>query len=81
MTGQASKVARGLRTIGNNIANVAQKQEKLTVETQKGTKEIELYNKTTGEMKSTYEILSQLSDAWDDMSLAQKQALGISLAG
>lgn len=81
MQGQSSKVARGLRTIGNNIANLAQEQEELTVQTQHGAKSIELFNKETGEMKSTYDIISQLSDAWKDMSLAQKQALGISLAG
>jgi uncharacterized phage infection (PIP) family protein YhgE len=81
MQGQSSKVARGLRTIGNNIANLAQKQEEFTVQTQHGTESIELFNKETGEMKSTYDIISQLSSAWQDMSLSQKQALGISLAG
>lgn len=81
MHGQASKVARGLRTVGNNIANVAQEQRTLAIETQNGTKQIELYDEATGDMKNTYQILEEISQEWDNMNNAQKQAIGIALAG
>lgn len=81
MQGQSSKVARGLRTVGNNIANVAQQQKTLAVETQNGTKQIELFDKATGDMRSTYDILGDIAQQWDNMTNAQKQAIGIALAG
>ena len=81
MHGQASKVGRGLRTVGNNIASLAQQQRTLAVETQNGTKQIQLYDEATGDMKNTYQVLEQIAQEWDNMSNAQKQAIGISLSG
>jgi TP901 family phage tail tape measure protein len=81
MTGQSSKVARGLRTVGNNIANVAQQQRTLAIETQNGTKQIQLFDETTGDMKNTYQVLEQIAQEWDNMSNSQRQAIGIALAG
>jgi TP901 family phage tail tape measure protein len=81
MQGQSSKVARGLRTVGNNISNLAQNQRTLAIETQNGTKQIELFDEATGDMKSTYQILEQIASYWDEMNNAQKQAIGIALAG
>ena len=81
MQGQSSKVARGLRTVGNNIANLAQEQKTLAIETQNGTKQIQLYDEATGDMKNTYQVLEQIAQEWGNMSNAQKQAIGISLSG
>lgn len=81
MQGQSAKVARGLRTIGNNIGNLAQQQKTLAIETQNGTKQIQLFDEATGDMKNTYQVLEQIASYWDEMNNAQKQAIGISLAG
>lgn len=67
--------------MGNNIANVAQQQKTLAIETQNGTKQIQLYDEATGDMKNTYQILEQIAGYWDEMNNAQKQAIGIALAG
>ena len=82
MQGQASKVSRGLRTIGNNIANVAQSADTLEISVQGVTKQIDLLDSTTGDMRSTFDIMQDIfASGWEDMSNAEKQALAISLAG
>lgn len=81
MVGQAGKVARGLRTIGNNIANLANKNGELSFKVGESTKTLQLFDEQTGEMKSTYQVLSDISASWGDMSDAQRQSLAISLAG
>ena len=81
MQGQSSKVARGLRTIGNNIANLAQQQSTLAIETKNGTKQIELFDEATGDMKNTTDVIRGIAESWDDMTNAQRQAVGIALAG
>jgi len=81
MQGQSSKVARGLRTVGNNISNLAQEQKTLAIETQNGTRQIQLFDEATGDMRSTYDVLGDIAEQWDNMSNAQKQAIGITLAG
>lgn len=82
MTGQASKVARGLRTIGNNIANLAQKSDTLEISVGGITKQISLLDSTTGDMKNTFDVLQDIYiNGWNEMSNAEKQALAISLAG
>ena len=82
MQGQASKVARGLRTIGNNIANVAQGADTLEISVQGVTKQIDLLDSTTGDMRSTFDIMQDIfTSGWNDMTNAEQQALAISLAG
>lgn len=81
MQGQSAKVARGLRTIGNNIGNLAQQQKTLAIETQNGTQQIQLFDEATGDMRSTYDILGDIAKQWNNMNNAQKQAIGIALAG
>lgn len=82
MQGQASKVARGLRTIGNNIANAAQGADTLEISVQGVTKQIDLLDSTTGDMRSTFDIMQDIfTSGWNDMTNAEQQALAISLAG
>ena len=82
MHGQASKVARGLRTIGNNIANLAQESDVLEITVGGITKQISLLDSQTGDMKNTFEILEDIyTSGWNEMSNTEKQALAISLAG
>jgi ABC-type transporter Mla subunit MlaD len=71
-----------LRTIGNNIANAAQSADTLEISVQGVTKQIDLLDSTTGDMRSTFDIMQDIfTNGWEDMSNAEKQALAISLAG
>lgn len=81
MTGQASKVARGLRTIGNNIADTANKTGELSYSVDETTKSISLLDEATGDMRSTYDVLGDIATDWDRMSASEQQAIAISLAG
>lgn len=71
MVGRSSQVARGLNTIA---ANITQNQDALaaygiTVED------------ANGNLKSTYDVLSELKPKWDEMKEAERVALGMTLAG
>lgn len=75
-----SKVARGLRSFGNQIAKTATSAGELSFEVQGATKSIALMG-ADGNLKSTYDVLKEISAEWDNMTSAERQALGISLAG
>lgn len=81
LTGQASKVARGLRTIGNNFANAAKESNSFNIKVQGTTKTISLINKQTGDIASTFDIFKELNKYWGDMTNAEKQAVAIAYAG
>lgn len=78
MVGQPAKVGRGLRTIAINISKLAQEQETLSVANGKYT--ISLQDQD-GQMKSTYDIMSQLGDIWGDLNETEQTALATQLAG
>lgn len=79
--GQASKTARGLRTIGNNFAAAAKESDSFDIKVQGVTKSISLIDKETGDLASTFEIFNQLSEYWDKMTNSEKQAIAIAYAG
>lgn len=81
MTGQASKVARGLRTIGNNFASAAKESDSFNVKVQGTTKSISLIDKQTGDLASTFDIFRELSKYWDDMTNAEKQSVALAYSG
>lgn len=81
LTGQASKVARGLRTIGNNFANAANEAGSIEYKVGGATKSLNLFDASGKNLKSTFQILSDLKGDWDKMSNAEQQALGIAYAG
>lgn len=81
MTGQAGKVARGLRTIGNNFASAAKEADSIEYSVGGVTKSLDLLNEKTGDIKSTFEIFSDLKKDWDTMTNAEKQAIAIAYAG
>ena len=71
-----------MRTIGNNIANAAQSANTLEISVQGVTKQIDLLDSTTGDMRSTFDIMQDIfTSGWNDMTNAEQQALAISLAG
>ena len=71
MTGRSSQVARGLNTIASRIV--------------KNKADLEAYGiqveDTNGNLKSTYDVLSELKPKWDSMSEAERVALGDAIAG
>ena len=69
--GRSQQVARGLNTVASRIA----KNEKALKEYG-----VEIYDENN-ELKSTYDILSELAPEWEKMTKAQKVALGTTLAG
>lgn len=81
LTGQSSKVAKGLRTIGNNLADAANEAGSIEYKVGGATKSLKLFDASGKNLKSTFQILSDLKDDWDKMSNAEQQALGIAYAG
>lgn len=75
---QSGKIARGLRTIGLTISSLANKSSELAL----GYNNITIALKDSdGQMRSTYDILKDIAKYWGQMSEAQKQALGLTIAG
>ena len=81
LTGQASKVGKGLQTIGINIAKVATEAGELSYEVGNTTKTISLLDEATGDMRSTFDVLSDIAKDWDNMTDAQQTAISNALAG
>lgn len=80
MTGQASRVSRGLVSVGANIIKLANSAGKLDYTVQGATKSIKLFD-DAGELKNTYDVLTEISEGWSQMSNAEQSSLAISLAG
>lgn len=81
LTGQASKVGKGLQTIGINIAQVATEAGELSYEVGNTTKTISLLDEATGDMRSTFDVLSDIAKDWNNMTDAQQTAISNALAG
>ena len=71
MTGKSTQVARGLNTIAARIV----KNEGLLK-----SYNIALYD-SQGNLRSTYDILKDLSSIWENLSEAEKINIGQTLAG
>lgn len=78
MVGQPAKVGRGLRTIAINIAKLA--KEESTLEIANGKYTISLQDQE-GQMRSTYDIMSQLGQVWGELNETEQTALATQLAG
>jgi len=78
MQGQAGKVGRGLRTIGINLNTMAQTSEKLV--SANGKVNVS-FRDESGQLKSTYEIMSDLSPQWETLTNEQKSNLATTIAG
>ena len=81
LTGQASKVGKGLQTIGINIAQVATEAGELSYEVGNTTKTISLLDEATGDMRSTFDVLRDIAKDWNSMTDAQQTAISNALAG
>lgn len=81
MTNQASRVSRGLVSIGANIVKLANEAGQLEYEIDGVTNSISLFDGATGEMKNTYQVLNEVAQGWENMSRAEQSALALNLAG
>ena len=70
-----------LRTIGNNFANAAKQGGEIEYSVGGVTKSLSLLDKTTGDLKPTFEIFKDLKSDWDNMTNSEKQAIAITYAG
>lgn len=85
MVGMPSQVARGWRTIAANISKVGESAK----EYKDASGEVNItMKKQNGEIKNTYEFLTDLykgqkgvSKAWDELNKDQKTAIALELAG
>lgn len=75
---QSGKIARGLRTVGLNISSLANKSSELALGYNNMTVAL---RDSEGQMRSTYDILGDIAKYWGQMSEAQKQSLGLTIAG
>lgn len=71
MQGRSLQVARGLSTIASRIAKNQDALAEYGIAVQD----------TNGNLKSTYDVLAELKPKWDNMTDAQRVALGDTLAG
>lgn len=71
MQGRSLQVARGLSTIASRIAKNQDALAEYGIAVQD----------TNGNLKSTYDVLAELKPKWDEMTDAQRVALGDTLAG
>ena len=78
MPNNASTVGNGLRTIAINIATLAKSNDELVVAN--GKVKVSLKDER-GELRSTYDILDDLSQGWDKLSRSERVSLAQSLAG
>ena len=61
---------------------MAQGADTLEISVQGVTKQIDLLDSTTGDMRSTFDIMQDIfTNGWNDMTNAEQQSLAISLAG
>ena len=69
--GRSSQVARGLSTIASNTAKAGDALAKYHIDVKNAD----------GTMRSTYDILKDVSKIWKDLDDSQRQALGETLSG
>lgn len=81
MQNQASKVGRALRTMSANIVQAATNTGTLEYSVGGANKSLSLFDETTGDVLSTYEVFGEIYKDWDKMTNAEKESLAISIAG
>lgn len=69
--GKSQQVARGLNTIASRISTADEALGKYGI----------TVKDSSGELKSTYDVLAELKPKWDEMTSAEQTALGKTLAG
>lgn len=78
LVNQASKVARGLSSVGAEIVKTANNYGVLEYATKEGTRALELFGET-GEMLSTFDVLQEIASDWNNMNDAQQSSIALQL--
>lgn len=87
ITQNAGKTGNALKTISANMAGVTISAKDGTLQSNKAAKAlkeiagIDVWNKQTGEIKDMYTVMDELNGKWGDLSEAQQNALGVTIAG
>lgn len=85
ITRDASRAANALKTIGQRIRTVSEDGESYVAKLQSSFDKygitVDIVNRKTGEMESTYNILKGIAAQWDNLNDAQKQEIGELAAG
>lgn len=87
VTQNAEKTGTSIKSIGTSLSSVKTSLKDGTIQANKTNlafKEIgniDIWNKQTGEIKSTIDVLTELSGKWDDLTTAQKTAIAESASG
>lgn len=80
MTGQASKVSKGLRSIGANVVKLADDTGVLGYSVNGVAKSLSLFDEQ-GKALSTFDVLSKVAQDWDKMTQAEQSSLALAQAG
>lgn len=78
MVGQASKVGRGLRTVGINIGNMAKSTD--TWEAANGKLQVALRDQN-GDMRSTYDVMQDVAKEWGNLTKSEQNQVAVAAAG
>lgn len=81
MQNQSSKIGRALRTMSANIVQTANETGYLGYSVNGTAKSISLFDESTQDVLSTYEVFGEIYKDWDKMSNSEKETLAISIAG
>lgn len=81
MTGKSVQISNGLKAIGANIVGLANKNGVLEFSVNGVTKSVDLLDSSTGDLRSTFDVLKDVSESWNEMSKAEQTALGLALSG
>lgn len=83
----AGKTGNALKSISVSMAGITTSAKDGTLQSNKAAKAlkelagIDVWNKQTGEIKDTYQIMDELYKVWDDLSEAERAGLATSIAG
>ncbi|MDO0132476.1 hypothetical protein KLN18_15450 [Clostridioides difficile] len=87
MDNNLEKTGTALKSIAVNLAGVKASAKEGTLEANKTNKafkqlaNIDIWNKQTGEIKGTMDVLGELNTKWDDLNDAQKNGIAEAAAG
>ena len=83
----SSKTGNALKSISSNMAGVKTSLKDGTIQSNKTAKAlqeiagIKVWDEQTGEVRDMYDVMDELAYKWNDLSEAERNALGATIAG
>lgn len=83
----SSKTGNALKSISSNMSGVNTSLKDGTIQSNKTAKAlqeiagIKVWNEQTGEVRDMYDVMDELAYKWNDLSEAERNALGATIAG